>query len=79
MSLEQAIAEMREQCRQKEHELHAMRDELGQLERQLQRVCQHEFIATDNGDYHKPGYYYTCKKCQFWSMSRPKDYLVLPY
>ena len=37
----------------------------------LQDTCQHEFIKEPDGDYHKPGYYYICKKCDYFTMYNP--------
>lgn len=37
----------------------------------LQEICNHEFIKESDGDYHKPGYYYTCKKCDYFTMYNP--------
>ena len=34
----------------------------------LQNICKHEYVAEPNGDYHKPGYYYVCKKCEHFTM-----------
>lgn len=33
----------------------------------LQDSCEHEFIRESDGDYHKPGYFYTCKKCDYFT------------
>lgn len=74
--IEGSIQDLRQRCLAKEGELRKLREELEHAERALQRVCHHEFVATDNGDYHKPGYYYTCEKCRFWSMTRPSNYPV---
>lgn len=37
----------------------------------LQKMCEHEYVAESNGDYHKPGYDYTCKKCDHFTMYNP--------
>jgi hypothetical protein len=37
----------------------------------LQSVCEHDFFAEHNGDYHKPGWYYTCSICNYWTNCRP--------
>lgn len=37
----------------------------------LQENCQHEFIRESDGDYHKPGYYYVCKNCDYFTMYNP--------
>jgi hypothetical protein len=40
----------------------------------LENICDHNFIAEDNGDYHKSGYYYTCSVCKYWTNIRPEKY-----
>ena len=38
----------------------------------FQQICTHpSFRAEDNGDYHKPGYYYTCTKCGLFLTCKP--------
>jgi hypothetical protein len=37
----------------------------------LQKMCIHNYIAEQNGDYHKPGYYYVCEKCDHFTMYNP--------
>ena len=49
-----------------------MQKELEKETKSLQNVCQHEFIRESDGDYHKPGYYYTCKKCDYFTRYNPK-------
>lgn len=46
--------------------------ELEKETKMLQDICQHEFIRESDGDYHKPGYYYTCKKCDYFTRYNPK-------
>lgn len=31
----------------------------------------HEYVAEENGDYHNPGYYFTCKRCEHFTSRRP--------
>lgn len=40
----------------------------------LENICDHQFIAENNGDYHKPGYYYTCSICKYWTNRIPQNY-----
>ena len=37
--------------------------ELDKQMKVLQEICKHDFIRESDGDYHKPRFYYTCKKC----------------
>lgn len=46
--------------------------ELEKETKSLQNICQHEFIKESDGDYHKPGYYYTCKRCDYFTRYNPK-------
>lgn len=46
----------------------------------FQRMCGHEeYLAQPDGDYHKPGYYYTCKKCAYWTNTRPNGHITYKY
>jgi hypothetical protein len=40
----------------------------------LQDICEHEFIRESDGDYHKPGYYYTCKHCDYFTRYTQVNY-----
>ena len=45
----------------------------------LQKMCGeqgHDFEAEDNGDYHSPGHYYTCRHCNFWTNIRPRSMIT---
>jgi hypothetical protein len=42
----------------------------------LQQICQHEFIRESDGDYHKPGFYYTCKKCDYFTRYTPNTFTL---
>jgi hypothetical protein len=48
--------------------------EVTKMEAELQSVCSHDFIAEDDGDYHRPGYYYTCAHCNYFTRFRPEKY-----
>ncbi len=40
----------------------------------LQKNCNHpEFYKEDDGDYHSPGYYYTCKVCGYFTRFKPNN------
>ena len=36
------------------------------LLQEWQELCEHDFYLEPNGDCHNPGYYKTCKKCEFF-------------
>jgi hypothetical protein len=43
----------------------------------LQELCNdkgHDYVAEDNGDYHRSSYYYTCKCCGYFTTSRPANF-----
>lgn len=50
------------------------KQELEEETKILQNICEHEFIRESDGDYHKPGYYYTCKKCDYFTRYTPKEF-----
>ena len=55
-----------------------LQERLVKTQNELQKLCPHdEFIAEDNGDYHKPGYYYTCKFCKHFTNFRPIDKKII--
>jgi len=44
-------------------------------EKKLQNLCtDHDFIAEDNNDYHRSGYYYICSKCNYMTTCKPFKY-----
>jgi hypothetical protein len=45
-------------------------------EAQLKELCEkrgHDFLVEPDDDYHKPGWYYTCRHCNYWTKQRPKN------
>lgn len=60
-----------EQLRDAEDKVHQLKQEWKAALEEWQRVCSHEYQREDNGDYHKPGYYYTCKHCAHFRTSKP--------
>jgi hypothetical protein len=40
----------------------------------FQNTCDHDFVRDDDGDYHRPSYYYVCAKCNALSQGRPKKF-----
>ena len=51
-----------------------MKQELDKETIKLQETCQHEYMRESDGDYHKPGYYYTCKRCDYFTRYTPKEF-----
>lgn len=48
-----------------------VRCELVKEQKLLQEMCTHDFVAESDGDYHKPGYYYVCKSCKYFTRVKP--------
>lgn len=48
--------------------------ELELAENNLRSICEHDYYAEDNGDYHKPGWYYICSICKHWTNYRPDKF-----
>lgn len=42
----------------------------------LQEICKHEYIRESDGDYHKPGFYYTCKHCDYFTRNKPTTFTL---
>lgn len=76
-----------EKVRQLKAELLNAQERVGFLERILkeeqsilQNQCSHDnVIAEDDGDLHRPSYYYTCKLCGHSVRFRPFQYKTLEY
>ena len=47
---------------------------LENTQREFQKSCTHDFIAEDDGDYHSPGYYFTCERCNYFTRIRPDKF-----
>jgi hypothetical protein len=72
-----AISRLKKELLDLENACALKREELARKVVELQKVCQHDiYIAEDNGDYHNPGYCYTCKNCGLLSMGRPVAGLI---
>lgn len=58
---------------EKENELHELREELNKKKEEFKNWCiengGHQFEKEDNGDCHRRGYYYRCKRCMHFSLS----------
>lgn len=66
-SLEKEILEIKSNLLNKEKDL-----EVAELN--LRSICKHDYIAEDNGDYHKPGWYYVCCICKDSINYRPDKF-----
>jgi hypothetical protein len=54
--------------------LNSKKKELEVAEINLRAICKHDYYAEDNGDYHKPGWYYVCSICKHWTNYRPEKF-----
>ncbi len=60
-------------------EINELSDKLDELKKEhqckleiFQKSCSHEvWYADSDGDYHKPGYYYTCIECGYFKTAKP--------
>lgn len=63
--LKGAVEELRSRLCDLEHEL-------ARETKRLQRECDHEeYDVESDGDVHRPGKYYTCKQCGYFTKFRP--------
>jgi len=53
-----------EQLRDAEDHVYRLKEEWKVALEEWQNTCTHEYQREDDGDYHKPRYYYVCKTCQ---------------
>ena len=68
------MEELRAKIEQTEMHLEMLKSLYDRKRLQMQMTCRHEeFMAEDNGDYHKPGYYYTCAKCGYFTNIKPSN------
>ncbi len=65
------VKDLRKRYRQLSTEMHKIKQDLEQEEKTLQKICDHEFVAEDDGDYHSPSYYYTCVVCDYFTRFKP--------
>lgn len=69
----QAIDSLYAEITKKENELHELRAELNKKKEAFRQWCVdhggHDFEKEDNGDCHRRGYYYRCKRCTHFSLS----------
>ena len=65
MERENEIRSMREHMEKLQIELWRTEQAYKEKLRILQQSCSHEFIKEPDNDFHRPGLYYTCKRCDF--------------
>ena len=62
-ALKTQLGELRTKCREVE-------DQLNKEVETLQRMCTHNYEAEDDGDYHRPSYYYVCTVCNHFTRNK---------
>jgi hypothetical protein len=61
------VKTLEEEVMELESNLKSKKKELEVAEINLRSICTHDYYAEDNGDYHKPGWYYVCSICNHWT------------
>lgn len=46
-----------------EAQLRSLREALAKKKEEMKVICIHEYRREDDGDYHRPRYYYICSRC----------------
>ena len=73
----QKVDALRRKVFEMQRNLEDLRTCLKDEEKMLQDMCSHDdFWAEENGDYHRPGYYYICKCCRYLTQYRPQSYTI---
>lgn len=59
------VRDLQEQVRNARNILCFLEDMLKKETRELQNICQHDFIRESDDDYHNTRFYHVCTKCQY--------------
>lgn len=70
------IKDLQKQLRAAETCVVTLKTMIKEETKQLQDMCEHEFLAERDGDCHSPGWYYTCKHCAFFTTQKPKNNIL---
>lgn len=66
------VAQLKGMVEDLRSKLYDLERELSIETKKLQNECKHlEYDVESDGDCHRPGYYYTCKSCGYFSKFRP--------
>lgn len=72
------VDQLKNEIAEAEEALIRLRKTLTTKMNELQKICTHdEFIAEDNGDCHKSGYYYICTDCRMMFCRKPTNSVVI--
>jgi hypothetical protein len=69
-----SVRDLRKRLYEARDHVRMMEADLKGEEERLQSVCNHDYVAEDNGDYHRPGYYYTCSICNHFTCFKPSKF-----
>lgn len=59
------VNKLTQQLQQQEQAMIETKQKLKVAIERLQNACIHDFYREDDGDYHRPTYYYVCRICQY--------------
>lgn len=72
------VEKLKDEIKAAEENLIRLRKTLTVKVSELQSICTHdEFHADDNGDNHKPGYYYVCTDCKLFLTRKPANAVII--
>ena len=71
MDLELKVKLMKEQVDDYKEIITLLEQELRKEIAKLQKICTHDYVAEDNGDYHRSSYCYRCAKCDLVTNIKP--------
>ena len=74
--LTKKLNDLKEKVGIKYAEITFLKRELAETSLLLQSKCEHTFYRERDCDYHKPGYYYICEKCDYMTRFEPKTMKV---
>jgi hypothetical protein len=79
----QLVGHIHKQILEYKNLIYVFEEKLAAEKKVLQEMCLnetgHQYDAESDGDYHKPGYYYTCTSCGYWTNIRPSDTSKVTY
>ena len=72
MSRYDHVMQLKTQVSELRSKLYELEEELSRETKKLQKECEHrEYDVESDGDVHRSGHYYTCKRCGYFSKFRP--------
>ena len=65
----EVVSNLKAQLRLLHTQRHNLETQINTEIDKLQNMCTHDYVQTDDGDYHRPSYYYVCKICNHFTRS----------